>query len=111
MPIYPLKCPACHWSGEKVAPMSARHGLRCDCGSTLDTDFANLLPARNLEYGNGHGAASMTEGCHPTEVKTYEKACPSLRTTPDGSFVWNNKSHQRQCRRELARYEKSLSRA
>lgn len=113
MPTYPLRCTACGWTGEKIAPMAQRDALRCDCGSPerLETVYESLIVKTDIEYNNGRGAESLAMGCHPSEIGTYQKHCPSAEIRPDGTFVVRNRSHYRRVEREIAAMERSLSRS
>lgn len=103
MRTYPLICP-CGWSGEMVAPAAERDNLRCPvcrADKRLETDYDKLRVGSDIEYNHGRGAESMMEGCHPSEVAAYRKACPHLNVTAGGRFIYQNRTHHRQCLREL----------
>ncbi len=80
MPMYPRRCPSCSHRWEDFAHTAQVREtdlstlLPCPrCASASETDYADARIARGYRTFDGRGGLSLTEGCHPSEVRAMRR--------------------------------------
>jgi hypothetical protein len=103
-------CARCGTESERFIKAEQGWTCQCDCGGTMSQHRTERrAPASVIEYGNGQGVPLVTEGCHPSEVQTYQRACPSINIRPDGTFWTHNRGETKRALGELRAFRASRS--
>lgn len=105
MPIYPIRCPHCTYSGDvfaKVSELSDGMVVCPVCGRLADQNYQEKRVFSGNREFHGEMQESLTEGWGAHEVPKVQKEMAEMGHTdaancirPDGSVVFHSREEQR----------------
>lgn len=103
-------CDKCGDQTERFIRAEDGWSCQCPCGGRCEPGRAvrhGRAPGSTIEYNNGQGAVMYTDGCHPSEIPEYKRACPSLKVNAEGLFVTDNSSHTKRMLAEVRAFREA----
>ena len=107
MPIYPIKCPCCHFAGDcfaKVAELDELGRVSCpECGERATQNYAAKTVGVGVREFHGQSQESLVHAFHPAEVTEARETFGAEGANciqNDGSVRFKNRAEQKQFARK-----------